>query len=505
MKRRLSLAKTFTGVVFCGLASLPNLALASTPGRTPLAGKQVAQNVADPTPPPPPPAPAQPPPAPPPPAQEPPSATPTPPATPPPTEGSSPTPTPAPAPTTATPIPAPAPVPDEPPPLPPTAIGPSSVSLFDVAPAAPKKDATQALSAEERLKQSKDPFRGSTLLLDQSVTTQSLGIGATPLTYVPFYQLWLSLRPRFYITDHLIVSARIDYYKELTNSGTGDQGPTTDYREDDFGDIWTNLVYEGYVDKAERTKLNGGLRFLWGVSKESQGEGIPVQAGLTAGISHKVPLHDASAPFLNDVHFKAGAWYNHPFAEATTPSNPNFEYVRQNTDGQSVVTTQLAGTPLVDHQLLLSAEAGIQITPRVDFAVDFILINQWHYSAPGDQCVRIVTGVACPPMMNPGTTGPLNDQTYSELTWFILNLNWDALDQVSLGLGYFNLQNELSTEATNRTLGQLLWSPDARFFFDITANLDAIYDSIAPKKGALKEAAQRAREANFSQWSAAHF
>ncbi|MGA7123045.1 MAG: hypothetical protein WBY94_23280, partial [Polyangiaceae bacterium] len=39
----------------------------------------------------------------------------------------------------------------------------------------------------------KDPLRGSTLTFDQSVTTQTVGLGETPQSYVPVYQWWLSL------------------------------------------------------------------------------------------------------------------------------------------------------------------------------------------------------------------------------------------------------------------------------------------------------------------------
>jgi hypothetical protein len=362
----------------------------------------------------------------------------------------------------------------------------------------PKKDATQAASLEDKRKDSKDPFRGSILTLDQSITTQTIGIGPNPQTYTPYYQLWLSFRPRYYITDHLIVSARVDFYKELTNSAVGET--TTDYREDVFGDLWTNLVYDTTVGKSENTKVNAGLRFLWPLSKVSQGEGIYVQAGVTAGISQKVPIHDASAPFLNNIQFKLGAWYNHPFSNSTTPNNPNFTYVRQDTDDQSVISNQLAGNPLIDHQLLISTEAALQITPRVDFALDFILVNQWHYPAPGNgnNCVQTESGTACAPSMEVDGA----DVNFTQNTWVVAALSWDVFDQLTLGLGYFNLNNELNAEGQNRSLGQLLWSPEgAHFFFDITANLDAIYESVAPKKGQLREAAQMAREQTFVQWS----
>jgi hypothetical protein len=369
------------------------------------------------------------------------------------------------------------------------------------------KDQSQSLSLEDKRKVSKNPFRGSTLTFDQSISTATIGVGDTPQSYMPVYQWWWSFRPRFYFTDHLYLSARFDFYKEFTNSDEGQSGATTDYREDDFGDIWASLIYEQALTKSGNTKVSGGLRFLFPTSKASQAADIYVQAGAVATITQKVPIHDASAKFLNDVHFRFFTWYNHPFSQYTTPGNSGFSYVRENTDDQSFLSDQLAGTTLIDHQLMFNVEAAVQITPRLDFAIDLYEINQWHYSLPAGGCTKITTG--CAPITNTETsaTGPVSDQEFVQLTWFAADLNWDVFDQVSLGIGYYNLQNELSNTGQNRGFfgaNNIWWSPDARFFFDITANLDAIYDSLAPK-GSMKKAAQQAREETVRSLSSMHF
>jgi len=367
---------------------------------------------------------------------------------------------------------------------------------------------------EEVRKASKNPFRASILVFDQSISTQTLGIGNTPQTYMPFYQWWFSLRPRYWFTDHIYLAARFDLYKEFTNSSEGNEassGPATDYREDDFGDLWTTLVYEQWFDKAKTRKLSVGPRFLWPVSKASQGEGIYLQAGAIATYYQKVPIHDASAPFWDDVHFRLFAWYNHPFSRATTPTNSGFMYVRENTDDQSFLSDQLAGTTLTEHQLLLNAEAGLQVTPRVDVSLDLYDINQWHYS-PTSTCVTIEGGQCVPvPSTESAASGQVGDQQFVQLLWFLVEVNWDVFDQLSLGMGYYNLQNELSSLGEHRALfgaNNIWWSPDARFFFDITANLDAIYDSVAHRGSAgasMKKAAQQAREENLLNLSGMHF
>jgi hypothetical protein len=410
----------------------------------------------------------------------------------------------------AAPSPVPASAPEVVPPSPPPPTG-FVQTLPLTAPAGsvgtgPSKDQPQIESLEQKRKASKNPFRNSTLTFDQSISTATIGVGNTPQSYMPIYQWWWSFRPRFYFTDHLYLSGRFDFYKEFTNSDEGQSGATTDYREDDFGDIWATLVYEQALNKSENTKVSGGPRFLFPTSKASQAAGIYVQAGAIATLSQKVPLHDASAPFLNDLHFRLFTWYDHPFSQYTTPGNSGFQYVRENTDDQSFLSDQLAGSTLIDHQLMFNVEAALQITPRLDFAIDFYEINQWHYSLPGG-CVQTTTGCQTITTQESSANGIVGDQEFVQLTWFAADLSWDVFDQLTLGIGYYNLQNELSNLGEHRTLfgaNNIWWSPDARFFFDITANLDAIYDSLAPK-GSMKKAAQQAREEMIRSLSATHF
>src|SRR5579871_5412900 len=95
----------------------------------------------------------------------------------------------------------------------------------------------------DRSREETNPFRGSAFFLEQSITTQTADVGMTPQSYVPLYELWLSLRPRYWFDSHWSVRARFDYTKELTNDQT-----TTLYRQDLFGDTWTDGVYWAKLD-----------------------------------------------------------------------------------------------------------------------------------------------------------------------------------------------------------------------------------------------------------------
>ena len=88
------------------------------------------------------------------------------------------------------------------------------------------------------------------------------------------------------------------------------------------------------------------------------------------------------------------------------------------------------------------------------------------------------------------------DTQYTVNTWFIASVDYDLLDEVSLGLGYYNLANEIGPDGQRRGIvgkDNIWWSPDARVFFDITANIDKLYDLASGKKkasGEKKAAAQ---------------
>ena len=79
------------------------------------------------------------------------------------------------------------------------------------------------------------------------------------------------------------------------------------------------------------------------------------------------------------------------------------------------------------------------------------------------------------------------------MPWFLVSVDYDLLPEVGLGAGYYNVTNQLGEDGERRSP---LWSPEARVFFDITANLDEIYLTIAGKreKDAAAEANARARQ-----------
>jgi hypothetical protein len=344
-----------------------------------------------------------------------------------------------------------------------------------------------------------DPFRGSTFLFDQSITTATAGVGfVTPQSYVPFYGWWLSFRPRWNFSSKLRLQLRADYYKEFTNSQE-----TTNRDEDVFGDIWSDLIYQTPLATEgawKNTKVSAGARIIWPTSKISQAVGIYATVGATLGLSHKIPLRGPDAPTFNSARVGLNLAYLHSFSDSTTPNSPGFGHIRENVDGYSFVSNQLSGQPLSEHTLYAIVDTGLDITPKLSVTLDAIFIRQWHYS-PSDAPVYIAnSSVPVVPSRN-------GDQQVIDLTWLVLSADYEVIPELSVGLGYYNLANDLSADSQRRGVfdgGQhsLLWSPDARFFLDLTANLDKLYEDASgrykTKPGETASAARAARERSLA-------
>lgn len=343
------------------------------------------------------------------------------------------------------------------------------------------KDEAQAAAKPGEEQEDKLPIRGSTFLFDQSVTTNTAHLEPSQqLSYVPTYEWWLSFRPRWYFTDHLYYSLRADYYKEFTNSNG-----TTNYREDVFGDIWNTLGWKAPIsEKLKDTKYSLSVQALLPTSKESQDAGVYVTVGAGAGITQDIKLNGEDATFFPGMHVGLSALYRHPFSKATTAVNGDLNYTRQSVEGFSFVSDQLSGSTLSDHTLYAFLDAGVDITKKLSFSADMIWINGWKY-APTESSVQTATG-------NVQVARDSNATRFSQSTWFIADVDYELIDELTLGLGYYNLQNVIAPDGTRRGIlsgDNVWWSPDARVFFDITANLDKIYERAAGMKKKKAESA----------------
>ncbi len=331
--------------------------------------------------------------------------------------------------------------------------------------------------------------RGSTLSLEQSVTTQTTDVGDTPQSYVPLYELWLSFRPCWWFDSHFSVRARFDYTKELTNDQT-----TTLYRQDVLGDVWTDGDYATRLDSLwDGTRGEVGLRVLWPTSLGSQAAGTYFTAGPRGSADHRFDLAGPDVRWWSDLTVSLGVNYLHAFSQSTTPTDyGTFSYTRQNADGVSFLSDQVSGQPVVRDEIQVLLRAALQVTPALTVSLFGVVFNDWH-----DQATPLSVATATG-MVTPGTGTPVSatDQPFSVQTWFVAGVDYDVLDELTLSAGYYNLANAIAPDGATRGLfgsATIWWSPDARFTFTATANLDALYDDVSARPQPAPQSARAAR------------
>ncbi|HEV3190009.1 MAG TPA: hypothetical protein VGY54_05905, partial [Polyangiaceae bacterium] len=248
-----------------------------------------------------------------------------------------------------------------------------------MAPRKARADATDRL-VQSAKGEASNPLRTSTLIFDQSMTTQTASLGSTPQSYVPLYELWFSLRPRYWFDEHWVIKGRFDYSKELTNNQS-----TTYRNEDVFGDIWTDFAYQTKLDALWKgTTASLGARALWPTSKISQADGTYVALGAAGSASHTFAIRGEDAPWLNSAHIGLIASGTHAFTTATTATSyGGFARGRQNVDGFSFISDQVQGQTLDNIRAWVILDTGLQVTPKLSLVADLISINHWHYAPTG--------------------------------------------------------------------------------------------------------------------------
>ncbi|MFO0671809.1 MAG: hypothetical protein U0235_19660 [Polyangiaceae bacterium] len=190
----------------------------------------------------------------------------------------------------------------------------------------------------------------------------------------------------------------------------------------------------------------------------------------------KVDINGESAKWLQAVSFRAGAGYEHAFSKATTPTGGSFEAVRQDTDGRTFVTDQITSGMLSAHKVIASIGGDLQITEVGRRPLH--LHQQLGVRAQGRHLRPYRHQHDLRAAQRAATT-------FSQASWVILNTDYEVIDEMSVGIGYYNLAGIIAPDGQRRGVvgsHNIWWSPSARVFATVTANLDKIYDRAAGLK-----------------------
>ena len=337
--------------------------------------------------------------------------------------------------------------------------------------AAATRDAREA-RGEGEAEEKRLPWRGSTFLFDQSVTTQTLGMGKDYQSRNDVYEWWFAFKPRYTFFERgkeaLSLHVWMNLYLELTNSDTTATqhepviGPTT---------LWGLYTYTFYENAGYRTAASIGPRMTLPTDRASRNAGQLFGLGAMAAATQTVPLAPEGAKALTSLRLGFSAIFIHPFNRATTPVNGDLEQPRQDVAGRSIASDQLRPGMNVANALTLLFTGGVQLLPRLGFGVSYVIGNSWAYAPTDVPICSVQTGCTSPTSFG-------EPPSFRVSTWALASLDYDAVDEMTVSLGYYNLTSQIGADGERRNP---FYSPDARFFLTLTGNLDIIYERLRAK------------------------
>ena len=323
-----------------------------------------------------------------------------------------------------------------------------------------------ALEATAKPPAATSRWHGSLLLFDQSVTTQTLGIGGDYQSANPTYEWWIAFKPQVFLLerpkDRLSINLWTNLYLELTNSDT-----TTEKRELLVGPtyLWSSYARTLIERGGYKTTATVGPRVTLPTDQAARAAGQYFVLGASLGGAQAFPLRGKDARALRGLRLGASVLYNHAFWAATTPINDDIHQVRQDLGGRTIIDDQLRGGLNAKHALNLYFTGDLQILSRLSFAASYVLLQQWSYE-PTPAVVPTMTG---PVVVGPGIA---DATTYRVTTWLTSSFDYSLTNELLVSLGYLNRASQLGPDGTRRNP---LWSPEARLFLTVTCRLDAFY------------------------------
>lgn len=339
-------------------------------------------------------------------------------------------------------------------------------------------------------------WRGTTFTWNQAATSTLIGVGRDNIGGEDEFYGWdFTLRPKFYMVDlpkdKVTLSGEIGFETELTDGSTVERNETL-FKDVLFAIGYTRSLWEGSGknrgEYSTSVALTGGLRLP--TSKRSYYQGRILTTSLGPSVNQKIKLLGQKADGLNNITIAAGLAWGHLFADSYTPTNEGLNRTRQNASGQTILSDQLSSRSFAMNTLTTTVSAGLPIYKGLQLSTGVGLLAGFKhdFEAGGEEgdCDVIV-----PNLPNGGCVEAQRDETrvlYTPATSFDVNLAYPILEVASVAIGYQNIARWIGENGQRRNV---LYSPDAQFYLDITANLDSIYSKVT-KRGVRKTAPQTA-------------
>jgi len=358
--------------------------------------------------------------------------------------------------------PAPAPVPAAAPAAAP-ATGGTTITIGGSGDPTKKDEPTKPGAGKEEPAPPPNPWRGSLLIFDQSISANTLNKSAQ-LSYQPSYEWWISPRVS-YSVGPVRFTVRQDVFKEFTNVGE-----TTERAEWRYSDTWLQAGYRTTIDSISK-KLGASLSATArpGISPESRIASQYLTIGPGGGLSYAIDLGGEKAKAFKSLSVGASLLYQHAFTRCNTAcasDSSDFGQQRMNTQGQVVTSKDVRHGTLTGNQLMYMVNMGVDIVEHLDVSATMIWISQFANSTSP----ATFNGVEVPKAAD--------DTRLRQFSWFLLSATYGITKEFDISVGYWNFNTVVAPDGSYRNP---FWSPDTRVFFDVYVHLDQLYEKIVGK------------------------
>jgi hypothetical protein len=316
----------------------------------------------------------------------------------------------------------------------------------------------------------------SLLRFDQSVSAQTVGVGKDYQTYNPSYDMTLLFRPRWYLYEDEIqnVSLRGEagLFHEFTNSDV-----TTERGETSLTDaqLFATFARTLHRNAAYRTEVSLRAPLLtFPTSKASARSGAVLGVGASFTIAQDVPLAGSESPIFQSVTSALRVGYAHTFTKAIVPTNADVGRRRADPEGRLLIDDQFGTPAFPEHEGTIRLIFDLGVSERVRWGTGFTWLPLWKYELPETQICTVATGCVEPDSVE-------DPQRFVVTTVFESEVAWQLMDELVLAAGYSNLTSQVGTSGERRNV---FYSPFARLYVSVTANLDQIYLTATGRKAA---------------------
>jgi hypothetical protein len=364
------------------------------------------------------------------------------------------------------------------------------VSADVPAPAPPDDKGVQEGAPPESERRPKIPFRGSAIALDNSVSTQTLGIGSDYQSSNPTWEVALGFRGIYRLWEQVdersvLVGGSVALIREMTNSDT-----TTERGE------WTLTDAELLLGYSQKLAESGPYRtdlllaaptLSLPTSQASANNGKILGLGLSASLTQTLPVREGHT-FLPQARLRGRLGYTYQFVRAIVPTNDEIERVTVDPLGNTVPSDQLNGAAFSQHQGNIAVAFGLDFLENLSFDTDLGFRPSYKYALPDETiCGVVLTGCVEPSSVS-------DPQNFTVITVFQSELALNAPKPFTFSIGYQNVSLQLGPDGQRRNV---LYSPDARFFASVALQLDQVYDASASTVPAREQARREGEHERF--------